>query len=55
MKMSFTVSAMARVTVRLVAMMPPYAETGSHAWARACTAAMSSPSLPTAIPHGLAC
>jgi phosphoribosylaminoimidazolecarboxamide formyltransferase/IMP cyclohydrolase len=40
------------VTGRLVAMMPPNADTGSHSWALRCASAMS---VPTAMPHGLAC
>ena len=45
-------SAAAAVSVRLVAMTPPNAETGSQACALACASATSAP---TAIPHGLAC
>ena len=51
-KMSATVRAISTVTGRLVAMMPPNAETGSHSWALRWASAMS---VPTAMPHGLAC
>ena len=45
-------SAMARVTGRLAATTPPYADVGSHACALRWASAMSEP---TAMPHGLAC
>lgn len=51
-KTSATCSAIATVTGPLVAITPPNAETGSQACAFACASAMS---VPTAIPHGLAC
>ena len=52
MKTSAIASAIARVTGRLVATTPPYAETGSHSKALRYAASMSSP---LAMPHGLAC
>ena len=52
MNTSATCAAIAAVTGRLVAITPPNAETGSHAWALACASATSAP---TAMPHGLAC
>ena len=54
-KMSLTVSAIAAVTGRLVAMTPPKADSGSHSWARRCTASIGSSGAPAAMPHGLAC
>ncbi len=51
-KMSASWSAIAGVTGRFVAMTPPYALAGSHAWALRWASAMSAP---TAMPHGLAC
>ena len=56
-KMPETVSAISRVTVRLAAMTPPNAETGSHSCARRCASAMGSdaPGAATAMPHGFAC
>ncbi len=52
MKISATCFARSTDTGRFVAITPPYADTGSHSWARRWASAMS---LPTAIPHGLAC
>jgi hypothetical protein len=56
-KMSRRFSAIFRVTVRLAAITPPNAETGSHSCARRCAEAMGSSALGAAIamPHGLAC
>jgi hypothetical protein len=56
-KISFTVSAMPRVTTRLAAMTPPNAETGSHSCARRCADAIGSGAFgfAKAIPHGFAC
>ena len=51
-KPSMICVAMASVTALLAATTPPYAESGSHASAFACAAAMLAP---TAIPHGLEC
>ena len=51
-KISAICSAAATVTSRLTAMTPPKADVGSQAWARAW---VSATSVPTAIPHGLAC
>ena len=51
-KMSATCRAISAVTGRLVAITPPYADSGSQACALRCASAMSAP---TAMPHGLAC
>ncbi len=49
---SATCSAIATETGTLVAITPPNAETGSQACALRCASATS---VPTAMPHGLAC
>ena len=51
-KISATCRAMSTLTGWLAAITPPYADTGSHAWALRWASAMSAP---TAMPHGLAC
>ena len=51
-KISATCVAISTVTGTLVAMTPPKAETGSQACALRCASATS---VPTAMPHGLAC
>jgi len=51
-KMGRTWPAMVASTSPFVAITPPYAETGSQAWARRWASATVSP---TAMPHGLAC
>ena len=52
MNTSAICSAASRLTGRFDAITPPYAETGSQACAFRCASAMS---VPTAMPHGLAC
>ena len=52
MKIGAIDSAASRVITRFAAITPPYAETGSQAWARACASAIDSA---VAMPHGFAC